>query len=333
MFQSKISGVGHYLPERVVTNHDLEKLMDTSDEWIQERTGIKERRFNETGEKPTALMGVKAAKKAIERAGVKPEDIDAIVFSTLSSDYFFPASGVLLQHELGLAPIPALDIRAQCSGFIYGLSVADQFIKTGMYQTILLVASETQSIALDLTTRGRNMGVLFGDGAGAAVLQRSEEKNRGVLSTHLHADGEFARILSIKEPGTGHDQMIYPKMHENFMAIHPQMDGRFVFKNAIKRMPEAVMEALDANGLSIKDIDMLLPHQANLRISQMVQKVLRLPDEKIYNNIQTYGNTTSATIPIMMSELWEQNRIKTGQLYALTAFGSGFTWASALIRW
>jgi len=333
MFQTKITGVGHYVPEKIVSNHDLEKLMDTSDQWIQERTGIKERRFSEVKEKSTALMGVKAAKLAIERAGIDPKSIDAIVFSTLSSDYFFPGSGVVLQHELDLAPVPALDIRAQCSGFIYGLSVADQFIKTGMYKNILLVASETQSVALDLTTRGRNMGVLFGDGAGAVVLQRSEEENKGVLSTHLHADGEFARILSIKEPGTGHKEMIYPNMHENFMAIHPQMDGKFVFKNAIKRMPEVVMEALQANNLTVADIDMLLPHQANLRISQMVQKLLKLPDDRIYNNIQSYGNTTSATIPIMMSELWEQKRIKDGQLYALTAFGSGFTWASALIRW
>lgn len=333
MYHSKITGIGHYVPERVVTNHDLEKLMDTSDEWIQERTGIKERRFAEVGEQSTAKMGFEAAKKAIERAGIDPKEIDAIVFSTLSSDYFFPGSGALLQAMLELAPIPAIDIRAQCSGFIYGLSVADQFIKTGMYKTILMVASETQSIALDLSTRGRNMGVLFGDGAGAVVMQRSEEEGKGLLSTHLHADGKFAKILTIKEPGTGHDQMIYPDMHENFMAIHPQMDGKFVFKNAVQRMPEAVMEALTANGLTTADIDMLLPHQANLRISQMVQKILKLPNDKVYNNIQKYGNTTSATIPIMMSELWEQGRIKENQLYALTAFGSGFTWASALIRW
>ncbi|MEA2042018.1 MAG: beta-ketoacyl-ACP synthase III [Bacteroidota bacterium] len=333
MYQTKITGVRHYVPKKVVTNHDLEKLMDTSDEWIQERTGIKERHFCEPHEKSTAKMGAEAAKVAIERAGIDKKEIDAIVFATLSSDYFFPGSGVLMQSELGLTNIPAIDVRAQCSGFIYGLSIADQFIKTGMYKTILLVGSETQSTALDLTTRGRNMGVLFGDGAGAAILQQSEENGKGVLSTHLHADGTHAEVLTIKEPGTGREKNIYPNMHENIEAISPQMDGRFVFKNAIKRMPEAVMEALQANNLQLSDIDMLLPHQANLRISQMVQKLLRLPNEKIYNNIQKYGNTTAATIPIMMSELWEQNRIKEGDLYALTAFGSGFTWASALIRW
>ncbi len=333
MFNSKITGVGHYVPDKIITNHDLEKLMDTSDKWIQERTGIKERRFAEVEELSTAKMGFKASEIAIKRAGITPDDIDAIVFSTLSSDYFFPGSGAVLQGMLDLSTKPAIDIRAQCSGFIYGLSVADQFIKTGMYKTILLVASETQSIALDLTTRGRNMSVLFGDGAGAAILQRSEEKHKGILSTHLHSEGKHAEVLTIKEPGTGHENLVYPDIHKSYSTIHPQMDGKFVFKNAVKRMPEVVEEALKANSLTVRDIDMLLPHQANYRISQMVQRILNLPDEKIYNNIQKYGNTTSATIPIMLSELWEQKRIKANQLYALTAFGSGFTWGAALIRW
>ncbi len=334
MYHSKITGVGHYVPENVVTNHDLEQLMDTSDAWIQERSGIQERRYYRPHEKgSTAKMAFHASKMAMERAGVSAADIDAIVFATLSSDYYFPGSGVLLQDMLGMDTKPAIDIRAQCSGFLYSLSVADQFIRSGMYKRILVVGSETQNIALDLTTRGRAMGVLFGDGAGAAVLEQHNEPGKGILSTHLHSEGKHAEILCIREPGTGNDTIIYEGMHENHDAINPQMDGQFVFKNAVRRMPEVVMEALTYNNLTLNDLDMLLPHQANLRISQMVQKLLRLPDEKIYNNIQKYGNTTAATIPILMSELWEQNRIKPGQLYALTAFGSGFTWASALIRW
>lgn len=335
MFNSKIVGVGHYVPENIVTNHDLEKLMDTSDEWIQERTGIKERRFYDPPEKgSTAKMAYKASLMALERAGLEAKDIDAIVFATLSPDYYFPGSGVLLQHMLGMDTKPAMDIRAQCSGFIYSLSVADQFIRTGMYKRILVIGSETQNIALDLTTRGRGMGVLFGDGAGAAVLEATEEKGKGILSTHLHSQGEFADVLCIREPGTNEfGKSVYENMHLNHDRINPQMDGQLVFKNAVKRMPEVTMEALAANNLTPADIDMFLPHQANLRISQMVQKFLRLPDEKVFNNIQKYGNTTAATLPILLSELWEQGRIKEGQLFALAAFGSGFTWASALIRW
>ena len=333
MFSSKIIGVGHYVPENIVTNKDLEKLMDTSDKWIQDRTGIKERRFHSHEKGSTAKMGVKAAKIAMERAGVTNNDIDAIVFATLSSDYYFPGSGVLVQHQLKMGTKPAIDIRAQCSGFIYSLSVADQFIKTGMYKRILVIGADTQNIALDLTTRGRDMGVLFGDGAGAAVLERTEDNKKGILSTHLYTQGEFADLLCIREPGSGHDRIIYPDMHKNYLNIHPQMNGKFVFKNAVTRMPEAIKQALKTNNLKVTDIDMLLTHQANLRISQVVQKFLRLPNEKVYNNIQKYGNTTSATIPILLSELWEQGKIKEGQLYAMAAFGSGFTWASALIRW
>ncbi len=328
-----MTGIGHYVPENIVTNHDLEKLMDTSDEWIQERTGIKERRFYKPAERPsTAIMAFKASKIAMERAGVTADDIDAIVFATLSSDFYFPGSGVLLQHMLKMGTKPAIDVRAQCSGFIYALSVADQYVKTGMYKKVLVVGSETQSMGIDLTTRGRDMSVLFGDGAGAAVLEATEEEGKGILSTHLYSQGEFAEALCRREPGTGRDNVNYPGMHEDYENNSPQMDGQLVFKNAIKRMPEATMEALAKHNLTTEDIDMFLPHQANLRISQMVQKFLRLPDEKVYNNIQKYGNTTAATLPILLSDLWEQGRIKEGQLFALAAFGSGFTWASALIR-
>ena len=333
MYNSKITGVGHYVPENVVTNDDLSKIMDTSDEWIVERTGIKERRFIEPEKHSTAKMAAKAAKIALERANLSIDEIDAVVFATLSSDYYFPGSGVLFQDIMGMKTKPAIDVRAQCSGFLYGLSIADQFIKTGMYKNMLVVGSETQSAALDLTTRGRNMAVLFGDGAGVAVLQRTEEKGKGILSTHLHSEGKFAEKLLMRAPQTGKKQFFYKGIENEFENIYPEMDGQLVFKNAIKRMPEVTREALAANNLTVDDLDMFLPHQANLRISQMVQKFLRLPDEKVYNNIQKYGNTTAATLPILLSDLWEQDRIKEGQLFALAAFGSGFTWASALIRW
>ncbi len=342
MYSSKIVGAGHYVPPKVVTNKDLEKIMDTSDEWIRERSGIEERRFVDIAEDTTAGMGVKAARIALERAGLTPDDVDFIVFATLSPDYFFPGPGVTVQHELGCKRnIGALDVRNQCSGFVYSLSVADQFIKTGMYKTVLVIGSETHSNGLDLTTRGRAVSVLFGDGAGAVVLQRSEEKGKGILSTHLHSQGEFADVLCVRAPGNvskdANGNLIktkyYPNMEEDAFNTTPQMDGQLVFKNAIIRFTEVINEALQANNLSTGDLDMFVPHQANLRITQFVQKKMQLPDEKVYSNIQRYGNTTAATIPIILSELWEQGRIKENDLFVLAAFGSGFTWASALIRW
>ncbi len=332
MIRTKIIGAGHYVPENVVTNHDLAKLITTSDEWIRERSGIEERHFITPGVHNTTSMGTMAARMAIERANLKPEDIDFIIFATLSSDYYFPGPGVMLQRELGIKPTGALDVRNQCSGFIYGLSVADAYIRSGIYKNILLVGSETQSIALDMTDRGRNTAVLFGDGAGAVVLTATENENEGILSTHLYAEGEHADQLCLKMPGTGAHKMIYPEMMDS-EDILPIMNGNFVFKNAIARMTEVVLEALAKNNLTTDDIDMLVPHQANLRITQMVQRQLRLPDERAYSNIAKYGNTTAATIPICLSELWEQGRIKPGQLYALVAFGSGFTWGSVLLRW
>ncbi len=333
MLQAKIVGAGHYLPEKVVTNHDLTKLMDTSDKWIRERSGIEERRFATFGIDTVANMGTKAAKIALERAGLQPNDVDFIIFATLSPDYYFPGPGVTVQHELGIDTVGALDVRNQCSGFIYGLSVADQFIKTGMYKTILLIGSEIHSNGLDLTTRGRGVSVLFGDGAGAVVLQAEEDPNKGILSTHLHSQGEFADVLCVRAPGNFKKDKFYQGMLEDYEMITPQMDGQLVFKNAVTRFTEVIQEALVANNYKKEDIDMLLTHQANLRISQFLQKKLQLPDEKVYNNIMKYGNTTAATIPILLSELWEQKRIKSNDLYMLAAFGSGFTWASAIIRW
>lgn len=338
-----------YVPPNVYTNQDLTRYMDTSDEWIQERTGIKERRFAHRTEETTTTMGVNAATIAIERAGITAKDIDFIVFATLSPDYYFPGCGVLLQRAMKMHEIGALDVRNQCSGFVYALSVADQFIKTGMYKNILVVGSEKHSFGLDFTTRGRNISVIFGDGAGAVVLQPTEDDNRGILSTHLHSDGESAEILAMYNPGThANHWMQQPladfndtEIGDMFMSHamidkaqnFPSMDGPTVFKKAVVKFPEVIMEALTANGYTPTDIKMLIPHQANLRIAQFVQQKLHLRDDQVYNNIQRYGNTTAASVPIALCEAWQDGKIKEGDLVCLAAFGSGFTWASALLKW
>ena len=348
MFKTKISGVGMYVPKDVVANNDLLKYMDTSDEWIQERSGIKERRYAHRTEETTTTMGVEAAKSAIERAGITAQDIDFIIFATLSPDYYFPGCGVLLQRAMKMKEIGALDVRNQCSGFIYALSVGDQFIKTGMYKNILVVGAEKHSFGLDFSTRGRNVSVIFGDGAGAVVLQASSNDS-GILSTHLHSDGESAEILAMYNPGTHANHWTDQKLAdfddaeiaEMFMShsmidkaqLFPNMDGPAVFKKAVEKFPEVIIEALTANNLQTSDLRLLIPHQANLRISQFVQKKLGLSDEQVYNNIQKYGNTTAASIPIALCEAWEQGKIKDNDLICLAAFGSGFTWASALIKW
>ncbi|MEO4006247.1 MULTISPECIES: beta-ketoacyl-ACP synthase III [unclassified Flavobacterium] len=335
MYQSRISGLGYYVPDNVVTNDDLSKIMDTNDEWIQERTGIQERRHVIRGEDTTTTMGVKAAKIAIERSGVAKEDIDFVVFATLSPDYYFPGPGVAVQRDLGLRTVGALDVRNQCSGFVYALSVADQFIKTGMYKNILIIGSEVHSTGLDMTTRGRGVSVIFGDGAGAAVLSRSETPGKGVLSTHLHSEGEHADELVLKAPGMGQRWVtdILADNDPNDESYYPYMNGQFVFKNAVVRFSEVIMEGLQANNLQVSDIDMLIPHQANLRISQFIQQKFKLTDDQVHNNIQKYGNTTAASIPIALTEAWEQGKIKDGDTVVLAAFGSGFTWASAIIKW
>ena len=349
MLQSFIAGIGMYVPKNVVTNNDLLKYMDTSDEWIQERTGIQERRYAHRTEETTTTMAVEAAKIAIERAGITPQDIDFIVFATLSPDYYFPGCGVLLQRALKMKEIGALDIRNQCSGFVYALSVADQFIKSGMYKNILVVGSEKHSFGLDFSTRGRNVSVIFGDGAGAIVLQASQDNNRGILSTHLHSDGESAEILAMYNPGThanhwtadpvaAFDDAEIGQMFMSHQMIDtaqnfPNMDGPAVFKKAVVKFPEVILEALQANNLTPADLQLLIPHQANLRIAQFVQQRLKLRDDQVYNNIQKYGNTTAASVPIALCEAWEMGKIKEGDLICLAAFGSGFTWASALLKW
>ena len=336
MFHSKISGLGYFVPENIVTNDDLSKIMDTNDEWIQERTGIQERRHVVKGSgETTTTMGVKAARIAIERSGVAKEDIDFIVFATISPDYYFPGPGVALQKELGLRTVGALDVRNQCSGFVYALSIADQYIKTGMYSNILVVGSELQSLGLDMTTRGRGVSVIFGDGAGAAVLSRGTDEVSKVLSTHLHSEGEHAKELSVLAPGMGGRWVtdILADQDPDDESYFPYMNGQFVFKNAVVRFSEVIHEGLEANNLKVTDIDMLIPHQANLRISQFIQKKFGLRDDQVYNNIQKLGNTTAASIPIALTQAWEEGKIKRGDTVVLAAFGSGFTWASAILKW
>jgi 3-oxoacyl-[acyl-carrier-protein] synthase III len=349
MKNSKIAGIGMYTPKNVFTNHDLTRYMNTNDAWIQERTGIQERRFADRTGETTTTMGVAAAAIAIERAGITAQDIDFIVFATLSPDYYFPGCGVLVQRAMKMKEIGALDVRNQCSGFLYALSVADQFIKTGMYKNILVIGSEKHSFGLDFSTRGRHVSVIFGDGAGAVVLQPAAIPGQGILSTHLHSDGESAEILAMYNPGTHANHWTGEPladfndadMADMFMSHtmidkaqnFPYMDGPAVFKKAVVKFPEVIMEALAANGLATTDIDMLIPHQANLRISQFVQQKLGLRDDQVHNNIQKFGNTTAASVPIALCEAWEQGKIKEGDLVCLAAFGSGFTWASALLRW
>ena len=335
MYNSRISGLGKYLPDNVVTNNDLATKMDTSDAWIQERTGIQERRHivKGTGD-TTASMGVAASRIAIERAGITPQDIDLILFATLSPDYYFPGSGVLVQDLLEIPTCPAMDIRNQCSGFIYALATADQFIKTGMYKNILVIGSENHSGGLDMTTRGRGVSVIFGDGAGAAVVSREENPDKGILSSHLHSEGKFAEELSLIGPSTNRwvPEILEANDPED-ISYYPYMNGQLVFKNAVVRFSEVIMEGLSKNQLGPEAIDMLIPHQANLRISQFVQKKFGLSDDQVYNNIQRYGNTTAGSIPIALTEAWEEGKIKSGDLVVLAAFGSGFTWGSSIIRW
>lgn len=335
MYRSKITGLGKYVPDNVVTNDDLSKVMDTSNEWIIERTGIETRRhIVKGGEDTTATMGVKAAEIALDRAGIDAQEVDLILFATLSPDYYFPGSGVLVQEIMGIKTCPAMDIRNQCSGFIYALSTADQFIKTGMYKNVLVIGSENHSGGLDFTTRGRGVSVIFGDGAAAAVVSRSESDSGGIITTHLHSQGKFAEELSLIGPSTNRwvPEILEANDPED-TSYYPYMNGQLVFKNAVVRFSEVIIEGLTAAGWEASDIDLLVPHQANLRISQFVQKKFGLNDDQVYNNIQQYGNTTAASIPLALTEAWEKGKVKEGDKIVLAAFGSGFTWGSALIEW
>lgn len=332
MKKSRILGAGHYVPERIVTNEELSAMMDTNNEWIVERTGIYERRWFTPGVDTLTNMSAKASRMALDRAKVDLNEIDFIVFATITSDYFVPGNGVLLQRELGLTSIGAIDIKNACSGFIYALSVADQFIKSGMYQKILVVGAEIQSSGLDKSNEGRSSAVIFADGAGAVVLGAVEEDQPGILSTHLHSDGAHAEELYCIGPSSSAEVRVSQELIDRG-DFFLKMNGNAVFKHAIVRFTEVIQEALDHNGVKKEDLDLLVPHQANLRISQYIQQKLGLPDEKVFNNIMYLGNTTAGTIPIALSEAWEQGRIKENDLICLAAFGSGFTWASALLRW
>lgn len=338
MKYSKILGVGSYVPPNVWSNDDLTRLMDTSDEWIQQRTGIKQRHwvdFNSTT--CSSDLGVLAAERAMAQANTKKEEIDLIIFATLSPDHEFPGTACFFQEKFGVHGIPALDVRQQCTGFIYGLSIADQFIKSGMYRKVLLVGAEVHSKGLDRSTRGRDVSVLFGDGAGAAVIGVGEGsrdfKASQIYSTHLHADGRFAKELWVPEPGNAHsgDRLSLERLKDG--GHFPKMNGKTVFMHAVKKMPETLLEALSTNGLSLKDVDLFVFHQANLRINEMIAQQLEIPSEKVFNTIDRFGNTTAATIPIGLDEAVRVGKLKEGMIVATAAFGSGFTWASALLRW
>lgn len=334
MLYSRIAGIGHYVPENIISNQHLETLMDTSDAWITERTGIKERRYFTLGKDTNASMATEAAKIAIERAGISADDVDFIVYATITPDYYFPGPGFVMQRNLGIQNAGVLDIRDQCSGFIYALSTADQFIRSGMYKNILVIGAEIQSTFLNPSNEGRGVAVIFGDGAGAVVVQATEDEKHRILSTHLHADGRYAEDLYVKEPSSSSSSgRFYDNLVNDKTSGDVVMNGNAVFKHAVVRFPEVIREALDKNGLQAEDIDLLVPHQANLRISEYVRQQMGLPEEKVMNNIQKYGNTTAASIPIALCEAWETGRIKDGDLICLAAFGSGFTWGSALIRW
>lgn len=331
MKRSEFLGTGMAVPERVVTNDDLGALMDTTDEWIRTRTGIQERRWVRDGE-TSADLALAASRQALEMAQVGVGELDAIVYATSTPDHFAPGNGVYLQHSLGAAAIPALDIRTQCSGFIYGLSVADAWIRAGMYRRVLVVGSEVQSTGMDVSTRGRNTAVIFADGAGAALLGATDDPDRGILAFDLHSDGAYAEKLWVDTPGSMYHPRVSPEQiveGRHFLA----MDGKEVFRHAVARMPESVRAVLGSISLSPADLSLLIPHQANLRISEMVQKSLGLSDAQVYNNIQRYGNTTAATIPIALDECVRTGRIARGDLLAMTAFGSGFMWGSVAVRW
>lgn len=331
MIRSRILGVGRFLPEKRVTNFDLEKMFDTSDEWIQQRTGIVERRYAEEGVFCSDLA-LEASRRALEDAGVAVEEIDFIIFATLSPDHHFPGSGVHLQRKLGIPGVGCLDVRNQCSGFLYSLAVADAFVKTGMFRRVLVVGAEVHSSALDFTNAGRDVAVLFGDGAGAVIVGPSEDPRRGILDSRLHADGQYADALKLDI----WDISRKPYISESFIRegrVWPKMRGKEVFRMAVTKLPETIEQVLADNDLGLDQVALFIPHQANLRINQFCAARLGVPEEKFFSNIQRYGNTTAGSIPIALSEVLEEGGIREGDIIVLCGFGAGFTWGATLIRW
>jgi 3-oxoacyl-[acyl-carrier-protein] synthase III len=331
MLNGIVLGTGHAVPDRVVTNDELARSMDTSDEWIRARTGIRERHWIRPGETGVEL-GRRAAVAALEAAGIGPGDLDAIVYATISPDHFLPGNGVFLQRALGCGPIPAIDIRMQCAGFVYAFSVADAYLQTGAWRRVLVVGQEIQSTRMDVSTRGRHTAVIFADGAGAVVLGATDSPDRGILATDLHSDGAFVEKLWVDEPGAIYQPTVDAGRYAEGRYFL-EMDGRDVFRHAVVRMPESVRACLDRAKLTPTDIALLISHQANLRISESVQKSLGLRDDQVYNNIDRFGNTTAATIPIALDECARAGRLAPGDLVVLTAFGSGFVWGSVALRW
>jgi 3-oxoacyl-[acyl-carrier-protein] synthase-3 len=330
MPRSRITGIAFHVPPRVVTNHDLEQMMDTSDAWIVERTGIRERHFVE-GDVGSSELGIEAARKALADAGRTPADVDFVIFATTTSDYMFPGNGVIVQEKLGLANVGALDVRNACSGFLYSLSVADAFVRIGRYRCVLVIGAEVQSTGLNLSTEGRDMAVLFGDGAGAAVVEPCEE-GRGILSWALHSDGQFARDLWCEAPSSRVPGRVTHEMLDQGRQL-PSMNGRQVFKNATTRFPEVIHEVLADAGHTLDEVKLVVPHQANQRIGDAVAQRLGVPPEKVFQNIQRYGNTTAASIPIALTEARAAGLFQDGDLIVLAAFGAGFAWAGCVLRW
>lgn len=330
MVGSRIVGMGHHLPDRVVTNEDMRAWMETSDEWIHQRTGIRERRWVE-GDVGASELAEPAARQALDEAGLAPADVDLILFATLSPDLFFPGSACLLQARLGIPGVAAMDIRNQCTGFLYGLTTADAYIRAGLARHVLVVGAEVHSSGLDVSTRGRDVAVLFGDGAGAAVVAPTEGPSR-ILGSELHADGRYAEILMVEAPAS----RLSPRLtHEMLDAgrHYPKMDGKAVFKHAVERLPEVIRSILARHGLRLEDVALLVPHQANLRINEMVVRQLGFPADRVVNNIQKYGNTTAASIPIALHEAALEGRVREGDLVLLAGFGAGLTWGATLVRW
>ena len=333
MPNARILAVGRCVPPKVVTNDDLSEQMETTDEWIQQRTGIRERRFSE-GNTGAADMALEATREALDRAGLQAKDIDCILLATLSPDVDMPASACLLQGYLGLEGVPAFDIRNQCSGFLYSLTTAEKFVRAGRFRHVLVVGAEVHSTGLDLTTRGREVGVIFGDGAAAAIVGVEPDPNRGILATRLHADGRFAEKLWLQYVSSRDRPRVSQTVLDDPTApLFPKMEGRYVFKHAVTRLPEVIREVLDSCKLQVSDISLLIPHQANIRINQAAAEVLGLPPERVFSNIERYGNTTAASIPLALYEAIDAGLVPRDSLICLAAFGAGFTWAAALIRW